>query len=296
MPEGDPNKQMMPSAIKHENDQKWSKSKCFNHHFSMFFEVRALHDGYVCQACQVELSAAKTCGPRMITSHQDEMSWIRSCFGLSKPNHHVEFCHRQAHGCELWPENTWRHPSLLPSIRQDLSDQEFWQILALHQILYNSQFICMIMYKSIFPHIQEWYQILTNIVFLQRTVLIAVGNRVVGRFLPPKIVLLWNGAILLLTPCSGRSGLFGAWNGNATAPTTVAPNTAPIKAKDGWKERSCGKAGFVARNNLDCDGDSWFNLFSPTSGVQMALPVVKKVPAEALAESRVVMAEWNLPK
>lgn len=35
-------------------------------------------------------------------------------------------------------------------------------------------------------------------------------------------------------------------------------------------ERSCGKAGFVARNNLDGDGGSWFNIFSPTSGVEMA--------------------------
>ena len=120
-----------------------------------------------------------------------------------------------------------------------------------------------------------------------------------GRFLPPK-----NRIALGRCHSPAHSMLWSiraVWRlerekANATAPATVAPNTAPIKAEDGWKERSCGKAGFVARNNLDGDGDSWFNIFSSVSGVQMALPVVKKVPAEAVAESRVVMAEWNLPK
>lgn len=96
----------------------------------------------------------------------------------------------------------------------------------------------------------------------------------------PKVVLLWNGAILLLPPCSGRSGLFGAWNGRRQTrqfQPPVAPNTAPIKDEDGWKERSCGKARFVTRNNPDGDRDSWFKKISRLSGLQMALPTVKKV-------------------
>ena len=67
MLKGLPSKQVMTSAIKNQNG---SKKNCFNHHFSVFFEAKALHNGYVCQTCQAELSALKTCGPTIPKDHR----------------------------------------------------------------------------------------------------------------------------------------------------------------------------------------------------------------------------------
>ena len=92
-----------------------------------------------------------------------------------------------------------------------------------------------------------------------------VRNSLMGRFLPPRIVRLWDGAILRLTSCPGGSGLFGALNGRGQMrqlQPTLRRTQHPSKP----------------RNNLDGDGDSWLSIFF-ILWVQMALLAVKKVSA-----------------
>lgn len=75
-----------------------------------------------------------------------------------------------------------------------------------------------------------------------------VRNSLMGRFLPPRIVRLWDGAILRLTSCPGGSGLFGALNGRGQMrqlQPTLRRTQHPSKP----------------RNNLDGDGDSWLSIF-----------------------------------
>ena len=70
----------MPPAIEYDQIPMFQASTI---HFPMFFKVRALHDGYVCQACQVEFSAAKhvTQGSRAT-----KLKWDKSYHVLESPN------------------------------------------------------------------------------------------------------------------------------------------------------------------------------------------------------------------